>query len=390
MKTSPALARPGERLRLSAAWLVLLAGAAATAFMSVQTVPQSFNGQRSNDFPNYYIAGLRMWEGRPIYKPHAEEVRTRLGFADYRTNIADSPVAVVVLAPLSRLPYRAAFFCLYFFSLLAVPGAVYGCARALKAPPWEALTAAGLTLFSNHYRFVLVFNHMESLVLCLLAGGWICLRSGKERVGAALWGAAAALKLFPGLLLVLLVVQRRWRAALWGMATAAAMLLLAGMAIGWTNALEFVTQVIPHAGTWYGRDYNVSLMSITSRTADPAAGWAISLAALAVAAVVTLRSRRDADALLMAGSAGMLLASPLSWIGYGILLMPALVAASKRTAPRDVGGGPILVTALVLSQFWPFQTGPETPLLGRFLFYSVPPAAGYALVLLLAALKRTG
>ena len=381
----PAVARIGARLQMPAAALLVLAGTVATAFFCKQTLPQSFDGQRPNDFPNYYVAGLRLWEGRPIYAPHAEEVRTRLGFADYPTNIADSPFAVVALSPLARLPYRPAFFCLYVFSLLAGPGVAFASTRALKAPAWMALGAAGLTLFSNQYRFLLMFNHMESLLLCLLVAGWLCLRSGRGRLGAALWGAAAALKLFPGLLLVLLLAQSRWRAALWGGATAAALLLLCSMVIGWSSAVEFATHVIPYSHVWYGHGYNVSLMSIGTRAAGPAAGWSMALLALAAVGGVVGRSRGDPDRLFVAGTAGMLLASPLSWLGYGILLLPALAIVAKQLVPGDHAGRRLLLAALVLTQFWPFLSGSETPPLARFLFFTVPPAAGYALVVLLAA-----
>lgn len=383
MTTSAFQGGRGNRLRLALALLLTLAGAAGTAYFAYQTVPQSFDGQRANDFPNYYVAGLRLWEGRPIYTPHADEIQARLGFADYPTNIADSPFAVVCLAPLSRLPYPVAFFILYGFSLLAVPGVVFLCARALRAPAWAAWLAVGLTLFSNHYRFVLMFNHMESLLLCLLAGGWLCLRSGGERRGALLWGAAAALKLFPGLLILLLLAQRRWHAALWATAGAGTLMLLSALLIGWNSALAFVTEVIPYARNWYGRDYNVSLMSIGVRLGGGAFGWAMTLAALALTWRLSLRAGRDLDVLFVAGSAGMLLASPLSWIGYGVLLLPALVVVTKSVSPDDVAGRRLLLLALVFSQFWPFRSGYETPDLWRFLFYAVPPAIGYALLLFL-------
>ena len=384
-----AFAQIGHRLIKPGALLLTAIGVAAVAAFCLQTIPQSFDGQRPNDFPNYYVAGQRLWEARPIYAPLANEVYDRLGFVGYPTNVADSPFAVLVLSPLSQLPYRTAFLLLYVFSLLAVPAVVFVTARALNVAAWGALAAASVSLLSNQYRFLLLFNHMESLLLCLLVGGWLCLRARRDRAGAALWGAAAALKLFPALLLVLLAAQRRWRAALWGTATAAMLLLLGALAMGLPSTVDFVTRVLPYSRTWLGHDYNVSLMSIGARIGGPALGWTISLFVLVGVLTSAWRAPWNADRLFIAGAAAMLLLSPLSWIGYGIVLLPVLVIAGQGLKPGDTPARRLLLAALVLTQFWPFRPGGEPTPLWLFLFYTVPPAAGYALVLLIAGRNRT-
>lgn len=365
---------------------LLLAAAciAALAAFCVQTIPQSFNGQRPNDFPNYYFAGQRLWEGRPVYRPLADDVCERLGFAGYPTNVADSPFAVIALSPLAQLPYRAAFLLLYAFSLLAVPAAVLVTAKALKVPAWVAVCLAGAALLSNQYRFLLLFNHMESILLWLLVGGWLCLRAGRGRAAAVLWGAAAALKLFPALLFVLLAAQRRWRLALWGGATAAALTLLGALIMGIPNAMEFVTEVIPFSRTWLGHNYNISLMSIGARAGGVPLGWAASCFVLAGVLAAAWRAAWNPDRLYVAATAAMLLLSPLSWIGYGVVLLPTLVIAARWIAPGDAPARRILLAAVVLTQFWPFQASGEPAPLRLFLFHAVPPAAGYALLLLLA------
>jgi hypothetical protein len=349
------------------------------------TLPLSFNGERPNDFPNYYVAGLRLFEERPIYEPLEAEVFHRLGFAHYPTNIADTPATVVLLAPLSRLTYGSAFFTLYFFSLVSVPLLTYFAGRYLGMTFWEAVCAVSLLSFSNHYRFLLLCNHMESILLLCLTFGWIYLKNGWDRTGGFFWGLAAALKLFPGLLLLLLMLSRWKRAALIGIIAAAVLLALAGVTIGRADSFAYIIQVIPQSQQWYGHDGNFSLMSIGYRLGGLTVGWTLTIAAVIVITVLVFKSRDNKDRIFAVGTAGMLLISPLSWLGYGILLIPVLLLLfsklDRKTSRLNVW---IFITALVLTQYWPFQSKPMISSMNEFLFFTIPPVCGYMSIMVLA------
>jgi len=366
--------------------MILLAAASAMMiWFCASTLPLSFNGERPNDFPNYYVAGLRLFEERPIYEPLEAEVLRRLGFAHYPTNIADTPATVVLLAPLSRLTYRAAFFTLYSFSLLSVPLLTYFVGRYLGMTVWESVCAASLLSFSNHYRFLLLCNHMESILLMCLTLGWVSLRKGWERTGGFFWGLAAALKLFPGLLIVMLSPSRWKRAALTGIIAAAILLALAGITIGLSDSFAYIMQVIPQSQQWYGHDCNFSLMSIGYRLGGLTVGWALTITAVMVITFLSFKSRDNRDRLYAVGTAGMLIISPLSWLGYGILLIPVFLLLftelSKCGSRYDIW---VFIAALVLTQYWPFQAEPMTGSVVEFLFYAIPPVCGYILVIFLA------
>jgi len=354
-------------------------------FFCLSTLPLSFNGERPNDFPNYYFAGLRLFEDRPIYDPLENEVFRRLGFVHYPTNIADPPTTIVLMSPLSQLRYHAAFFTLYAFSLFGIPLLVYYTARYLGIGHWESICACSLTLFSNQYRFLLLCNHMESILLFCLTFGWIALRKGRERTGGVLWGLASALKLFPGLLIVMLTLSRRKRAVLTGTFTALILLALSGTIIGWTNSVTYIRHVIPQSQQWYGHDCNFSLMSIGYRLGGMTAGWVLTIAAFTAIMFLSVKMKGSQDRIFTVGTAGMLIISPLSWLGYGVLLFPVfllLFAELNRGALRQDTW--IFIAALVLTQYWPFKADPMTGSVAEFLFFAVPPFCGYMLVLILA------
>lgn len=351
----------------------------------LSTLPLSFNGERPNDFPNYYFAGLRLFEERPIYEPLEKEVFRHLGFTNYPTNIADSPATVVLLSPLSQMSYRVAFFTLYLFSLVSVPLLVYFIGRYLGFGIWESVCASSLILFSNHYRFLLLCNHMESILLLCLTLGWVALRQGKERTGGALWGLGTALKLFPGLLIVMLALSGRKRAALWGIIAAVIVLILSGVIVGNENMSAFLTQVIPLSQQWYGHDCNFSLMSIGYRLGGIKTGWLLTITAFIAISLISFKYHGSRDYTYTVGSAGMLIISPLSWLGYGILLFPVLLLLferiSKDASRLDIW---IFIAVLILTQFWPFKAEPMVSTIAEYLFYTLPPVIGYMLVIFLA------
>src|SRR5512135_2502170 len=81
-------------------------------------IPECFDGTSPADFPNYYFAGLRLFEDRPIYADLHDEVQKSLGW-DYNLYPEDVPFAIVALSPLSLLAYKPAWWALAIFSLVA-------------------------------------------------------------------------------------------------------------------------------------------------------------------------------------------------------------------------------------------------------------------------------
>lgn len=148
---------------------------------------------------------------------------------------------------------------------------IYCCARALKWPAPEAVTILGTSLVLSTtwsaYHFQVVQLSEPIAFLYLL--GWLFLRRGKDTYAGVSLGAAATFKLFPGLMLVFLLLARRWRAFFAGTVT---YLLIAGVmtrAYGLQSWLFFTKQQKPIADQWIGSLQNSSVYGLVNRFLFP-------------------------------------------------------------------------------------------------------------------------
>jgi len=155
--------------------------------------------------------------------------------------------------------------------------------------------------------------HLAALVLAL--GGMLAVAKGRDALGGTLIAAATLAKIFPGLLLVVLVVQRRWRAIGWTITSAAGISLVALLVIGPQPFRAFGEYQLPRVATGAAFDFageypelretviadNLSPAALVSRLHEFGAAWAtprlgtavMSLYALFVLAAAVLAGRRS-------------------------------------------------------------------------------------------------
>ncbi|MGH9054240.1 MAG: glycosyltransferase family 87 protein [Acidimicrobiia bacterium] len=352
---------------------VVLASLAVFGSFLWREVPKSHDGTAPEDFPNYYFAGRRVLEGRPVYGEIGDEVQRALGWEGYRAYPADPPATVVLLAPLSLLPYRLAWWSLALVSVTLIAGVTALTAREVGFSWWVAAAVGALALASNPARFLLARNHMESLIL--LAGflGWLAWRRGRDRRLGAWWGMAAALKLFPAMWLVGLAGARP-RALAWGIVTATSATLIGAAVVGLDGVATFIGEVIPQSRRWYGTAGNYSFLSVGTALGGPWLGWMLAAAGALWLVPAYLRKAHGSDLVWVAGTAAALLLSPLSWLNYLVLAFPGLVILARHL---DLGrpSERWMLAGLALGLAW----WPETVRLGALvptvLASSLPTAA---------------
>jgi alpha-1,2-mannosyltransferase len=199
---------------------------------------------------------------------------------------------------------------------------------------WMATALLGATLLVEPAGGTLLLGQVNLLLLWLVVEG--LLGPLWERRGGAwggvLVGIACAIKLTPGIFLVLLALAGRWRATITGAAT-----VLATIAIGWVLLPEESRAYWTGAGTDAARvgalEYapNQSLDGVVWRLAGPGGNDAAWIAAaLVLGGGALLLARRAwlqderATSVGLAGLAG-LLASPVSWTHHWVVLLPLVV-----------------------------------------------------------------
>ncbi len=276
-----------------------------------------------------YVSAIRWWaDGHPLYDyTQPDRVQGLLHFTY-------PPLAAVLMWPLAHLPLGAVVAAFTAGSVVAVFVTTWWLVRPVPVPAWYAL---GLTvpplLLLEPIRETITFGQINLLLVVLILADLLLGVPRKARWTGVGIGVATALKLYPGIFIVHLLVTRRWRAAATAAGTAAvATLLVAAVAPAaswafWTDALWATERV--------GRtDYtaNQSLWGLLSRLAAPEEPSRLLWLPL-VALVLGYGMRRAArlaaagdevSALTVTGVVGALV-SPITWAHHVYWFVPALV-----------------------------------------------------------------
>jgi hypothetical protein len=336
------------------------------------------------DFVHFHTAGQALLQGE---SPYAEW-------------LAYPPLLPLLMAPFGALDFQTARIAWFLLSHVCILGAALLLWRPLGAdiPAFAAIAAVwGL---GGAAQETLGLGQVTPLLLLLVAWAF---RTDSARPGrsAAALGLAAAVKLWPGLLLAADLRPGRRRALLIGIGTAAL-----GIAI---PLVLLVTLTPPpwtprNAGFWMGTPapLNVSLPATVLRLtyeragdeipADwqagthprielPAwrqavtAGTAAATLLLGLAAALAFRSRLHLLAALVALA---LLASPISWYHYQMMQFPGLALLTAEALRSRAWGRLAGITALefVLTRSevrdllagWPMLPGLVLALAGMVLF----------------------
>ena len=370
-------------------WVLLGGACVALVLFGVffaREASKSLDGTALPDFPNYYFGGERLFDGRPVYGSLESEVEERFGVEGYDAYPADPPPTVLLVAPLSLLPYDTAWFLLAGLSVAIILSVTYLTAREVAFSTEASIALAAAALLTTSFRFLVTRNHIETLVLLLGFLGWRALRRNGPIWTGVWWGLATGLKLFPGMWLVGLFRRRTQVGVLAGAGTLLVVGLLSGFAVGWSNVADFVTQVIGSSTRWYGALGNYSLLSLGAALSSITLGWVLTGVGAAVLVPVYLKMADRPDQVWVAGTAVALLLSPLSWLNYLVLTIPALLIVGSRLDVRVTADRWLMLGLVASLGFWgPVVFASELP---SILVSFVPT---YGLVaLFVVAIRRLG
>ncbi|SDO86961.1 alpha-1,2-mannosyltransferase [Klenkia soli] len=244
--------------------------------------------------------------------------------------------------------------------------------RRTSWPVWAVLgTAVPLVLLSEPVRQSMAFGQVNLYLAALVLVDVAALRRGARWAGIGI-GLAVAIKLTPGVLLLHLLVTRRFRALAVAVATALGATALAAL-VSPASAERFWTQALWETDRVGKVDItdNQSLLGLLSRLVGGAAHpphllWAVLAAAVvAVGLVRGLQAHRagdDVTGFVLVGIVGGLV-SPISWTHHLWPLTAAallLVVRGGRSATR---GAVAVGAVLALGVNW-WANGPDAALRG--------------------------
>ena len=180
-------------------WLLVVVGGilcAAGVFMTARYT--LVHTTMHSDFTNDYRAAQALCAGNSIYGA---------------TN-AHPPFMAFMFAPLTLLPYRSAFLLWSLLSLGFYIFSLWCVVRTLRieiALYWMPLLL-GTALCWYPFLAHIALGQVSLLLLVCLIGGWGSLRRGQDWLAGGLFGFATAMKLFPGLVVLYLLLRKRWKA----------------------------------------------------------------------------------------------------------------------------------------------------------------------------------
>jgi hypothetical protein len=260
------------------------------------------------------------------------------------------PFVALLTLPLGLFPFPvAATLWLGYDLLLLFILAWLVLACGPRAPGRASvLVTAGLLLFWLPVFHELLHGQLSLTLSCLLLLGWRAYRSGRLGAAGALLGAAAAVKLFPIVIVGYFLVKREWRVAVWAVSTAAVLTMLGLLAAGGEGMRSYFTAALAVAPLWRPFEGNYSIASVMQhllggstsvRPAIEAPGLAAPLSMLVSGGVLLLAALAiartdDLDVGFAAAIAAMLVAGPYTWQHYLVLMVWPLFVLGRRLRAR--------------------------------------------------------
>jgi hypothetical protein len=366
-----------SRARFAAAFLYTCAAvAAAIWFLRDAFVPRLLGALKSGggDCVINWL-GARAWEKHlDIYSPAGLKWAGLSTFGHPPT----TPLWYLPFTPYDIFDLTQLFGHFLIFMLLIHLVLVASELRVPMVLP-TSLVAWALVMDTQWWVYHVTMLQLSEPIAFLYVLAWICLRRDHEIGSGILLGLACSMKVYAGLLVLMLLVGRRWRGVAAAVVVYLAFVVAATWGFGRACWREYLPMMRESQEAWVGRANNASLQGIMVRawpTSWMTGHWvpkamlaAMLLSALIIAGLLWL-SRRDLTARVTGRgdeaidlpfalfSVASVWLNPVAWEHYNVtLLLPMAVAlfavwrqpGRARIAWIAVVTGALLLIAYFLS-----------------------------------------
>ena len=317
----------------AAVWVLALALWLDVRFMGgilgrISTEAMNVHG----DFDTFWRSARAFWEGGNVYATGAD------------LENLNPPFWVLLISPFGLLEPLVAYRFFVLISLSITVAYLAWVADELRVRPAWAVIGGVMLILSSPLLATLALGQIYPFLAVGLVTSWMADRRERQRISGAALGLVVAIK--PTLAPVLLwpLVRRRWGAFWAAILAGAAATLVGAVVVGFGATLDWLRLLLESSASPYWD--NASLPSAAARlfTDNPYAqhvatwAWTIPVAyvlGIAAIAFTATRTRWDAEAGLWALVAAALLASPIAWHNYLVLIGPGilLLLARGRVAP---------------------------------------------------------
>ena len=339
------------------------------------------------DFHTFWHSAAALWEGEDIYDTGAE--------AENR----NPPFWTLLISPLGLLMPLVAYRIFSMVSVILTVAYLTWMAGEVRLSPWWAVPATVLLLLSSPLLKTLALGQIYPVLAAGLVAAWISDRRGSVVISGSAVGLVVALK--PSLAPIILwpLIRRRWKAFVAALVSALAATLVGAIVVGPGATLDWLRLLSDDTVNPFWD--NASLSSAAARlftdneVARPIATipWMVPVAyVLGIVAIVftAVRVRHGPEVGLWALVAASLLASPIAWHNYLVLLGPGILLLLAR---GWVAPGFLLLALQAIHPYWPaLWAGKDTILatLALTLYFYILVAHWLAFIVAAGRLSTVG
>jgi alpha-1,2-mannosyltransferase len=253
------------------------------------------------------------------------------------------PLTTLVLAPFGWMTFWPAYRTFTLLSVALVVGSVAAVAAELRVRPATAVTAAAAVFLSSPVLATLGLGQVYPLLMAGITAAWVLGRRGHAVGEGAALGLVVALKPSLAPLLLLPLVRRRLSTLNAAIITGLLATIVGWAAAGLQSLPTWAHRMLEHPIQTYVD--NAALPGTLARLTAPSHGVVplvevpggaaigLILGVVLVAVTAWLVRRPPAagpDTALWAMTGAALLASPLSWHNYLMILMPGVLVLVAR------------------------------------------------------------
>ena len=335
------------------------------------------------DFGSFYASGLKSQNGENPYDPNSEFIFdinfSRVGAGGKMMNL-NPPISVVFFRALSYFDPHQTLIIWQIASVILYAGAVIMLARYYKQNITLTKIIWAFTLAGFWHTVVL--GQIYSVLLLLTALGWILLQKRKYVWAGLAIGLVVAIKPNFGIWPIFLLASGYYvtflAAAVCGLIVSAIPIIFYGTKIysQWLEASTLRIETLMMPG-------NNSIVGLTSRFQNMNLGIILSVVAVVALLIISISKKSNdlesSERISALGIMASLLASPISWTGYTILLLPVFFSRRKWTFPVIISAAILSIPFAIVLQL--FQTSFINFVLFGWLY-------GWAILLLLGDVVR--
>jgi hypothetical protein len=353
------------------------------AAILINLVPFFDNDDSLMDFGSFYASGLKANNGENPYDPNSEYIFdinfSRVGAGGKMMNL-NPPISVVLFRVLPQFDPNQSLVLWQAVSAILYVGILLTLARQYEQHITPVKLVWAFTLAG--FWHTLVLGQIYILLLLFTALGWIFLKKEKYVAAGLAIGLLTAIK--PNFMIwaIFLLVSGYYITFLAAAVSSLVISLIPIIFYGtkiytqWLEASALHPETIIMPG-------NNSILGLTTRFSSLSIGLTVSvivvIALLILTRFKTTTSLERTEYASALGIIASLLASPISWTGYTILLLPIFFSLKKWRLPVIISAAILAIPFQIVLQL--FQTSFANFVIWGWLY-------GWGLILLLGDVVR--